>query len=93
MGLRIKVIGGGCSGLQYSMGWDTEKTGDIKIEKDGDIVLIDPKSFLYLNGTELDFKDGVMQSGFVFKNPNVEHDCGCGQSFSPKINKEGSSKK
>jgi iron-sulfur cluster assembly protein len=66
-GLRLKVVGGGCSGLQY--------------KKDGAKVLVDMKSLLYLTGTELDYKDELMQSGFVFQNPNVKRACGCGASF------------
>lgn len=80
-GLRLKVIGGGCSGLQYKMDFDAEKPGDRIFEKDGVKVLVDMKSLLYLNGTELDYKDELMQAGFVFQNPNVKRSCGCGASF------------
>jgi iron-sulfur cluster assembly protein len=80
-GLRLKVIGGGCSGLQYKMELDAEKPGDRVFERDGAKVLVDMKSLLYLNGTELDYKDELMQAGFVFQNPNVKRSCGCGTSF------------
>jgi len=80
-GLRLKVVGGGCSGLQYKMDLDLQKPGDRIFEKDGAKVLVDMKSLLYLNGTELDYKEELMQSGFVFQNPNVKRACGCGTSF------------
>jgi iron-sulfur cluster assembly protein len=80
-GLRVKVIGGGCSGLQYKMEFDQEKAGDRVFERDGAKVLVDMKSLLYLNGTELDYRDELMQAGFVFQNPNVKRSCGCGSSF------------
>ena len=80
-GLRVKVVGGGCSGLQYKVDLDQPKTSDRIFEKDGAKVLVDMKSLLYLSGTELDYKDELMQSGFVFQNPNVKKACGCGQSF------------
>lgn len=81
MGLRLKVVGGGCSGLQYQMVWDIEKPGDIKTEKDGTFVVIDQKSFLFLKGLTLDYHETPMHSGFVIQNPNVKRSCGCGQSF------------
>jgi iron-sulfur cluster assembly protein len=80
-GLRVKVVGGGCSGLQNKLDFDTSRTGDSVFEKDGAKVLVDMKSLLYLNGTELDYKEGLMQSGFVLQNPNVKRSCGCGVSF------------
>jgi iron-sulfur cluster assembly protein len=80
-GLRVKVVGGGCSGLQYKMDLDVERPGD-KVFAEGDAkLLVDRKSFLYLNGTELDYNDGLMQSGFSLHNPNVKRSCGCGASF------------
>jgi iron-sulfur cluster assembly protein len=81
-GLRIKVIGGGCSGIQYKLDTDVQKPGDRVFERDGAKVFTDLKSFLYLNGAELEFKEGLMESGFVFQNPNVQKSCGCGASFS-----------
>lgn len=80
-GLRVKVVGGGCSGLQYKVDFDMPKATDKVFENDGAKVLVDLKSLLYLSGTELDFKDELMQSGFVFQNPNVKKSCGCGASF------------
>lgn len=80
-GLRLKVVGGGCSGLQYKLDFDAPKSGDRVFEKDGAKVLVDMKSLLYLNGTELDYKEELMASGFVFQNPNVKRSCGCGTSF------------
>ena len=80
-GLRVKVVGGGCSGLQYKVDLDAPKSTDKIFEKDGAKVLVDMKSLLYLTGTELDYKDELMQSGFVFQNPNVKKSCGCGASF------------
>jgi iron-sulfur cluster assembly protein len=80
-GLRVKVVGGGCSGLQYKVDFDAPKVTDKIFEKDGAKLLVDMKSLLYLTGTELDYKDELMQSGFVFQNPNVKKACGCGASF------------
>ena len=80
-GLRVKVVGGGCSGLQYKVDFDMPKATDKIFEKDGAKVLVDMKSLLYLTGTELDYKDELMQSGFVFQNPNIKKACGCGASF------------
>ena len=80
-GLRVKVVGGGCSGLQYKVDFDVPKGSDKIFEKDGAKVLVDMKSLLYLTGTELDYKEELMQSGFVFQNPNVKKSCGCGASF------------
>jgi iron-sulfur cluster assembly accessory protein len=80
-GLRLKIVGGGCSGLQYKVDIDQQKVGDRVFEKAGAKVLVDMKSLLYLNGTELDYKEGLMESGFVFQNPNVKASCGCGTSF------------
>lgn len=80
-GLRVKVVGGGCSGLQYKVEFDLPKATDKIFERDGAKVLVDMKSLLYLTGTELDYKDELMQSGFVFQNPNIKKSCGCGASF------------
>lgn len=83
-GLRIGVKGGGCSGLSYLMDLETqERPGDKVFERDGVKVYVDMKSFLYLNGTTLDFKEegGLMGRGFVFANPNSDGQCGCGESF------------
>jgi len=71
-GLRVKVVGGGCSGLQYKMDLDAPRDGDKIFERDGARMIVDRKSFLYLNGTELDFGDGLMATGFTLHNPNVK---------------------
>jgi iron-sulfur cluster assembly protein len=81
-GLRVKVVGGGCSGLQYKMDIDVEKAGDKVFEAGDGKVIVDRKSFLYLNGTELDYTDSLMDAGFKLRNPNVKRSCGCGASFS-----------
>lgn len=80
-GLRVKVVGGGCSGLQYRMDLDEARDGDKIFERDGARLLVDRKSFLYLNGTELDYAEELMTSGFNLRNPNVKRTCGCGASF------------
>ena len=82
-GLRVGVKGGGCSGLGYTLALDTEPQPTEKIfEKDGAKVFVDLKSFLYLNGSILDYKmEGLMQRGFMFVNPNSTGACGCGESF------------
>ncbi len=82
--LRVQVIGGGCSGMSYKLGFDHETASDQDktFEKDGVSLIIDQKSFLFLTGTELDFSDGLNGKGFVFNNPNAKRTCGCGSSFS-----------
>jgi iron-sulfur cluster assembly protein len=80
-GLRLKVVGGGCSGLSYKMELDTPKEGDRVFEQAGAKVIVDRKSFLYLKGTVLDYAESLMSSGFSLKNPNVKRTCGCGASF------------
>ena len=81
--LRVGVKGGGCSGFSYMLDLTEEAPAetDEELESHGVPILIDSKSLLYLDGTEIDFKDDVMQSGFVFKNPNATSTCGCGSSF------------
>lgn len=80
--LRMKVIGGGCSGLQYQLMFDdTEKEGDSEIASGGVRVVVDEKSAIYLVGTTLDYVDSLMESGFKIENPNASTTCGCGQSF------------
>jgi iron-sulfur cluster assembly protein len=80
--LRIGVKGGGCSGLSYSLGFDAEQHESDEIrEVSGVRLLIDGKSLFYLDGTELDFSDGLNGRGFVFNNPNAVRTCGCGSSF------------
>lgn len=81
--LRVGVKGGGCSGFSYSLGFDdTVQEIDQVFERDGVRVVCDPKSFLYLNGTEVDFEESLMGRGFKFGNPNASKTCGCGESFS-----------
>ncbi len=80
-GLRVKVVGGGCSGLTYKMDVDQPREGDRIFEHDGAKLLVDRKSFLYLNGTVLDYREELMASGFNLHNPNVKRTCGCGSSF------------
>jgi iron-sulfur cluster assembly protein len=81
--LRLMVVGGGCSGFSYKMGFDEDVRPDDRIEElNGVRVAVDEKSYLYLSGTEVDFQDGLMGRGFVFQNPNASGSCGCGSSFS-----------
>ncbi len=81
-GLRVGVKGGGCSGLSYVLDFVKEPRQDDKIfEFDGVKVFMDPKSAIYLKGTEIDFSDGLMGTGFNFINPNAQRTCGCGSSF------------
>ena len=80
--LRVKVVGGGCSGLSYKLDFDIEKKPDDKtFEENGVSVVVDPKSYLHLIGTELDFSGGLNGKGFVFNNPMAKKSCGCGSSF------------
>ena len=80
-GLRVKVVGGGCSGLTYKMEIDQPRDGDKVFEHNGVKLVVDRKSFLYLKGTELDYQEELMASGFNLRNPNVKRTCGCGSSF------------
>jgi iron-sulfur cluster assembly protein len=80
--LRLSVIGGGCSGLSYKMDFDQAKDSDHKFSCGSFQLIIDPKSSIYLKGTILDYQDGLQGKGFVFKNPNANNSCGCGESFS-----------
>jgi iron-sulfur cluster assembly protein len=82
-GLRLGVMGGGCSGLSYSIKFDTQpRERDRIYEFDGVRVFVDPKSFLYLHGMTLDYEETLMRQGFNFINPNSTRSCGCGSSFS-----------
>lgn len=81
-GLRLKVVGGGCSGLQYQLGFDDQVTDrDLLNETYGVRIIVDEKSALYLTGSTLDFVDTLQESGFKIQNPNAKSSCGCGQSF------------
>lgn len=80
-GLRVRVRGGGCSGYEYQLAFDSPQEGDQIVEQDGVKVVIDPKSLLFLTGSEIDFHDGLTGAGFTIKNPNATGSCGCGQSF------------
>jgi iron-sulfur cluster assembly protein len=83
LGLRVGVKGGGCSGLSYFLDLEKEpRPDDNIIESNGVKIFLDPKSALYLQGTELDFSDGLNGTGFTFRNPNAQRTCGCGSSFS-----------
>jgi iron-sulfur cluster assembly accessory protein len=81
-GLRIRIVGGGCSGMSYELGWEEQETeGDSVIEAHGIKVFVDKNSAPYLSGTEIDYVDNnMMGAGFAIKNPNVKSSCGCGQS-------------
>lgn len=81
--LRVGIAAGGCSGFQYSLGWDQawdEKT-DSKFDFHGVSLVVDKKSALYLDGTVIDFYEGLEKRGFTFENPNATKSCGCGSSF------------
>jgi iron-sulfur cluster assembly protein len=82
-GLRLGVLGGGCSGLSYSIKFDTRpRERDRVYEFDGVRIFVDPKSFVYLHGMTLDYEQTLMKQGFNFINPNSQRSCGCGSSFS-----------
>ena len=81
--LRVAVAGGGCSGMSYKLNFEKEAVdGDKILEIQGVRVFMDAKSMLFLNGTVLDYTDGLNGTGFVFQNPNAKSTCGCGSSFS-----------
>jgi iron-sulfur cluster assembly accessory protein len=82
-GIRVGVVGGGCSGFQYSMDFENQaKDGDSVVEHDGVKVYLDPMSSMYLQGVTIDYVVGLQGAGFKFVNPNAKNTCGCGQSFS-----------
>ena len=82
-GIRVGVVGGGCSGFQYSMDFENEsKEGDVSYEQDGVRFFVDPMSSMYLQGVTVDYVQGLQGAGFKFVNPNARNTCGCGQSFS-----------
>ncbi len=81
--LRVFVTGGGCSGFQYGFTFDEDiNEGDTAVEKGGVTLLIDPMSFQYLTGAEIDYTEGLEGAQFVIRNPNATTTCGCGSSFS-----------
>jgi iron-sulfur cluster assembly protein len=81
--LRVAITGGGCNGLSYKMRFVGEaKPADILVRSEGVEVLVDPKSALYLRGTQLDYSDKMIGGGFKFSNPNAKASCSCGESFS-----------
>ena len=82
-GLRLAVVGGGCAGFSYELFFEEKPAEeDERFEDKGVLMYVDPRSFLYLEGVEIDFVDGLHASGFKFNNPNVKSTCGCGSSFS-----------
>ncbi len=81
--LRIAITGGGCNGLSYKLRFtDKTRRGDILVRSGGGEVVVDPKTALYLKGTELDYSDQLIAGGFKFSNPNAKASCSCGESFS-----------
>ena len=81
-GLRVKVVGGGCSGLSYKIALErAPEAADSVFECEGVPVYIDPKSALFIDGTQIDYHESLMGSGFAFSNPNATGTCGCGTSF------------
>ncbi|MCY4419917.1 MAG: iron-sulfur cluster insertion protein ErpA [Gammaproteobacteria bacterium] len=82
--LRVFVSGGGCSGFQYGFTFDENlQDGDTSVENGGITLLVDPMSFQYLMGAEIDYSEGLEGAQFVIRNPNAQTTCGCGSSFSP----------
>ena len=79
--LRVFVEAGGCSGFEYGMSFDAKKDDDQLLESNGVSFLIDPTSLEYLDGSEVDFDDGLSGKGFDIRNPNASSTCGCGRSF------------
>lgn len=83
LGVRISVAAKGCSGFSYVVEYaETRGKFEDMVERDGAVVFIDPKAVMYLLGSELDYTESKMESGFVFNNPNEKGRCGCGESFS-----------
>jgi iron-sulfur cluster assembly accessory protein len=79
--LRVAVVGGGCSGFQYGLGFDSVAEGDVELSLEGVPVVVDPFSAPYLRGTTIDFLNTIQESGFKIDNPNATASCGCGHSF------------
>jgi iron-sulfur cluster insertion protein len=82
MFLRVRIVGGGCSGFSYDLYFDTITPMDKQLQSNGVTVIIDQMSLQYLRGTEIDYVEGLQGAGFKFHNPNVKSTCGCGSSFS-----------
>src|SRR5688572_16045189 len=82
MGLRLRVVGGGCAGFSYDLYFDTPTEVDQQFEVAGVRVVVDEMSLMYLVGTQIDYVEGLQGAGFKFQNPNVKSTCGCGSSFS-----------
>ena len=81
-GIRIMVVGGGCSGLTYDMDFeDGKQEGDLVVDSEGVTLYVDPMSIGYLEGTRIDYVEDFTHSGFRFENPNAQKSCGCGSSF------------
>lgn len=81
-GLRLRVVGGGCSGFSYELGWEEAgQDGDQVVEASGVKVFVDPMSAQYVSGAEVDYVDTMYGSGFSINNPNAKGTCGCGHSF------------
>lgn len=80
--LRVKVMGGGCSGFQYDLYFDEPEAADLRFDSHGVQLVSDQMSFMYLMGTEIDYVEGLQGAGFKFNNPNTTGSCGCGSSFS-----------
>jgi iron-sulfur cluster assembly accessory protein len=79
--LRVAIQGGGCSGFQYGLGFDSVAEGDLELDLEGVPVVVDPFSAPYLRGTTIDFLNSIEESGFKIDNPNATASCGCGHSF------------
>jgi iron-sulfur cluster assembly accessory protein len=79
--LRVAIQGGGCSGFQYGLGFDSVAEGDLQLELEGVPAVVDPFSAPYLRGTTIDFLNSIQESGFKIDNPNATASCGCGHSF------------
>ena len=82
MGLRLRVVGGGCSGFSYDLYFDGAQEGDRTFDSHGVQLVVDQMSLMYLVGTSVDYVEGLHGAGFKFQNPNVKSTCGCGSSFS-----------
>jgi iron-sulfur cluster insertion protein len=82
LGLRLRVVGGGCAGFSYDLYFDESTEVDRRFDVNGVNVVVDEMSLMYLAGTEVDYVEGLQGAGFKFQNPNVKSTCGCGSSFS-----------